>query len=114
AGDAHGHGDDEARLEAPRAIVDLFDEVAEHGLGNLEIADHAVFERAHGFDVAGAFVEHVLGGVADGHAAIDDLAGTFVDGNDGRLAQHDALPAHANRGVGGTQVDAHVQAEDAQ
>ena len=45
-GDAGGHADDHARMLPRPALVGLLDEVAEHRLGDFEVGDDAVLERA--------------------------------------------------------------------
>src|SRR5262245_37811464 len=47
AGDARRHGDDDAGHDPELAIMDLLDEVADEGLGDVEVGDDAV---AHGAD----------------------------------------------------------------
>src|SRR6201999_464793 len=64
-GDAGGDGDDDARADEVLAAVNAADEVAEHRLGDLEVGDHAVLERADGGDGAGRLAEHLLGDEAD-------------------------------------------------
>ena len=71
----------------------LADEVLQHLLGDGEIRDDAVFQRANGRDVAGRSAEHVLRFVAHG---FDDAAAAprvFPNGDDRRLVEHDAVPA---------------------
>src|SRR5204862_523507 len=88
AGDAGRHADDDARVR-PAVLVDLLDEVAQHLLGDVEVGDHAVLQRADGLDRARRAAEHALRLDADGV----DLSGARVDRDHGRLAQHDAAPA---------------------
>ena len=102
-GDPGGHADHDPRV-APLAGIGLADEVAQHLLGDLEVGDHTVLERADGADRAGRAAEHALGLGTDGV----DLAGAVVDGDDGRLGEHDAAAADIDEGVGGAQVDGDV------
>jgi hypothetical protein len=53
-GDAEGHADDDARLHQRAAVVRARDEVAKHRLGDLEVGDDAVAQRADRLDVARA------------------------------------------------------------
>src|SRR5262249_5017924 len=65
-GDPEGHADDDARLHQRAPVVRPGDEVAQHRLGDLEVGDHAVAQRAHRLDVAGRAAQHLLGFAADG------------------------------------------------
>ena len=42
-------------------MVDLFDEVTQHFLGDFKIGDHAVSHRSNGHDVARGATQHRLG-----------------------------------------------------
>src|SRR5690606_36186906 len=107
AGDARGHADDHAGLGEP-AAVHLLDEVAQHGLADLEVRDHAVHERTDGLDVRRGLADHPLGLGADRDgAAVLDLHGDHRG-----LAQDDALSAHVDERVGGAQIDRHVAAQE--
>ena len=59
AGDAGRDADDDARVREA-VLVHLLDEVAEHLLGDVEVGDHAVLERADRRDRAGRPAEHAL------------------------------------------------------
>jgi len=87
--------------------VHLADEVAQHRLGDVEVGDDAVLHRADGGDVARGAAEHSLSLVADGA----DLARDGIEGDDGRLAEDDALVFDVNERVGGAKVDADVVGE---
>ena len=103
-GDAGGHGDDDARAHHAAAAVRFADKVGQHGLGDFEIGDDAVFERTDGDDVAGRAAEHALGLVADR----EDFVRAGLDGHDGGFAQDNALIADVNKGVGCAEVDADI------
>src|SRR5579875_2228518 len=60
----------------------------DHALGDVEIGDGALAEGADGHDVAGRPTDHLPGLVAHGQ----DFLVTGVQGDDGRLVQHDAPP----------------------
>ena len=103
-----GHADDDARVREA-VLVHLLDEVAEHLLGDVEVGDHAVLERADRRDRPRRAAEHPLRLDADGV----HLAGALVDRDDGRLGEHDAAPAHVDERVRGPEVDGHVAAAEA-
>ena len=105
-GDARRHADDHAGLHPP-AAVHLVDEVAQHLLADLEVGDDAVLQRPDGLDVRRRAADHALGLEADGERA----AVAHVDGHDRRLVEHDAVAAHVDQRVGGTEVDRHVAAQ---
>ena len=107
-GDAGGHAHDDAGARAPRvvALAGLLDEVAEHDLGDVEVGDDAVLERALGNDRARRAADHALGVGSDGQ----DAALALVDGDDGGLVDDDALAAHGDERVGGTEVNCQVAA----
>ena len=83
--------------------------MAQHLLGDVEVGDDAVLERAHGADGGRRAAQHALGLGADGV----DLAGAMVDGDHRRLGEHDAAAAEIDEGVGGTEVDRHVAGAEA-
>ena len=91
------------------ALVHLLDEVAQHLLGDVEVGDDAVLERADGRDVPGRAAEHPLGLDADRV----HLAGALVDRDHRRLGEHDAAPANVDERVRGSEVDGHVAAAEA-
>src|SRR6185295_18286834 len=112
AGDPRGDGDDDARHDAELAAVDFLDEVADQGLGDVEVGDDAVAHRPHRDDVAGRLADHLLGRGADRLAVEEHLVGALLHGDDGRFREDDALPLHVDQGVAGSQVHPHVLGED--
>ena len=90
-------------------LVHLLDEVAEHLLGDVEVGDDAVLQRADGGDRAGRAAEHALGLDADGV----DLARALVDRDDRRLGEDDAAAADVDERIGGAQVHGHVATAEA-
>ncbi len=88
--------------------MDLQDEVAEHPLGDLEVGDDAVLQRAHGNDVAGRAPDHLLRFGADR----EDATGVGVDRDDGRLVEYDPATPDVHQRVGGPEVDSHVTADE--
>jgi len=88
--------------------VHLADEILEHFLGDGEVGDHAVLERADGGDVARRAPEHVLGLGADGLDLLAAARRFLADGHHGGLVEHDALAADVDQGVGSAEVDRKV------
>ncbi len=107
-GDAGGHAHDDARTRRPgiAALAGLLDEVVEHDLGDVEVGDDAVLERALGDDRAGGAADHALG--VGTHR--EDAVLAAVDGDDRGLVQDDALTAHRDQRVCRAQVDGEVPA----
>jgi len=93
-------------LRAPALSVDLRDEVLDHRLGDFEVGDDAVAQRADRLDVAGRATEHHLGLFADGEDLA--LAALRSQRNDRRFVQHDAAALHIDQRIGRTEVDPHV------
>ena len=91
-------------------VVDLVDEVLDHLLGHVEVADDAVAQRADRDDVGRRPADHPLGLRADRQ----DALGLGVDGHDGRLAHDDPAVAHVDQRVGGPEVDPDVAGEEAE
>ena len=102
-GDARGRAHDQPGVRgAP--IEHLADEVAQHLLGDLEVGDHAVAQRAGGRDRRRGAPDHPLRlGAHRVH-----LAGRQVRGDHRRLGDDDPPPADVDERVGGAQVDRHV------
>jgi hypothetical protein len=74
------HADDDARMREP-VLMDLLDEMAQHLLGDVEVRDHPVLQRADRADRPRRAAEHALGLEADRV----HLAGALVDRDDRRL-----------------------------
>ena len=108
AGDARRDADDDARVREA-VLVHLLDEVAEHLLGDVEVGDDAVLERADRRDRAGRAAEHALRLDADGV----HLAGALVDRDDRRLGEDDPAAADVDERVRGAEVHGHVAAAEA-
>ena len=108
AGDAGRDADDDARVREA-VLVHLLDEVAQHLLGDVEVGDHAVLQRADRGDRARRAAEHALRLDADRV----DVARALVDRDDRRLGEHDPTAAHVDERVGGAEVDGHVAAAEA-
>ena len=89
----------------------LGNKMLQHFLGDLEIGDHAVFQRPDSGDVTGRTTQHSLRFHAhrfDGFLTIMD-----ADGNHRGLIQYDALIANVNQCIGSTKVDRKVIREHA-
>ena len=89
------------------AVVRARDEVAEHRLGDLEVGDDAVAQRADRDDVARRAAEHLLGFVADREHLLA-AAPIALDRDDRRLAAHDAPPLDVDEGGGGAEIDREI------
>ena len=110
-GDAGGNPDQHPRTrDAGVSVVHLLDEVMNHLLGDVEVADHPVAQRPDGDDVGGGAADHPLRLRADGEHAL----GTRVHGDDARLADHDPPVPDRDERVGRAEVDAHVVREQAE
>ena len=79
----------------------------EHHLDGVEVGDDSVFEGAHGDDALGRLADHRLrfGAHAEG------ATGAGVNGDDARLGDDNALAAHVDEGVGGSEVDTKIATE---
>src|SRR5580698_2702847 len=85
-------------------MAGLLDEIPQHGLGDIEVGDYAVFHRPDGGDISGGATQHSLGLGSDGA----DFAGDGVERDDRGLAQNDSLVLNVNQRVGGAQIDSDV------
>src|ERR687895_463690 len=110
AGDAARHRHDDPGFREMPSFVDLLDEVAEHPLGDIEVGDDTVLERAYGDDVARRAADHPFG--LDTYR--DDLAGVGVDSYNGGFVEDNAAAADVHQRVRRTQIDRHVSAEERQ
>ena len=91
-------------------VVNLADEVGDHLLRHVEVADDSVAERSDGDDARRRSTDHSLGLGADGQ----NLPGLGFQGDDAGLADDDAAVADLNQGVGRAQVDPDVSREEAE
>ena len=106
-GDARRHADDDPGPDEQLLALDHADVGLEHDLDDAEVGDDAVLHRPDDADALRRPAEHPLGLGADRH----HLVGHLVDGDDGRLAQLDALALDVNQGRGGAEVDRDVVGE---
>ena len=82
----------------------------EHLLGDGEVCDHAVLERANGLDVGRRAAEHPLGVQADRDHALVAVA-VVANRDDRRLVENDALLPRIDQRVRRTQIDREVPRE---
>jgi hypothetical protein len=97
ARDARRNADDDARPDQAAPVVGTLDEVAQHRLGDLEVRDHAVLDRADGADLARRAAQHLLGVVTDGEHAVAATVLVANDRHDARLGAHQALAVHVDQ-----------------
>ena len=90
-------------------MVNLLDEVAEHGLGDFEVGDHAVFHWPDGHDVAGRAAQHSFGFGPDGQ----HVGRARLDGYNRRFAQDDSAVPHIDEGVSCAQVYSNIVGKQA-
>ena len=91
-------------------VVDLVDEVLDHLLGHVEVADDPVAQRPDRDDVGRRPADHPLRLGADGQ----DPLRLGVDRDDRRLADDDPAVADVDQRVGGPEVDPDVAGEEAE
>ena len=99
-------------LTSVRRDVGPRDEVAQHRLGDLEVGDDAVAQRANCADVPGRAAEHLFGLAADGEDLVAP-ARVLLDGDDRGLARDDALALHVDEGVRRAEIDREIVREQA-
>ena len=110
-GDAGRDAEDHPRPgDEAEALVHLVDEVPDHLLGDVEVADDPVPERAHGDDVGRRPADHPLRLGSDGK----DPFGLRVDGDDARFAHDDAAIANVDERIRGSEVDPDIAGEHAE
>src|SRR5713101_8013548 len=90
-------------------LMDLLDEVPQHLFGDVEIGDHAVFERTNRGNRPRRAPEHSLRLDPDGM----HLARSLVDGDHGRLGEDDATAADVDERVRRAEVHGHIAAAEA-
>ena len=107
----HPRAIENPRVTAPgRDLARALDEVLEHPLGDVEVGDHPVLQRAQCRDVLRRAAQHRLGLVPDRNHGVVRL----VDRDDRRLVEHDAPVPHEHERVGRPQVDGQVGREEPQ
>src|SRR5690606_29837596 len=96
AGDARRHAHGDLGTENGPAAADFADEMFQHELGHGVVGDNAVFQRPNRDDAVGGTPDHAPGLFAHRQQPV----GFLRHGDDRRLAENDALPAHENEHVG--------------
>ena len=84
----------------------LANEVLDHFLGDLNVGDDAVAQRADRLDVVGRLAHHHLRIVADRFHFLDAMH--RFDGHDRRLVQDDAAILDVDQRVRRAEIDRHV------
>jgi hypothetical protein len=113
-GDARRNRYHHARPKELASAVHLADEVAQHRLGDIEVGDDPVTQRADGADRTGGATEHLLGHQTHGVPVGQNPVRTSLYRDHGGLVQNDAFALDADQRVAGPQIDTHVHAEKAQ
>jgi len=101
------HAEDDAR-KGKAAARSLRDEVTQHLLGDLEVRDHAVTERARGSDRRGRAADHAPRLRADRVY----LARLLGERDHRRLEEHDSAPADEDERVRRPKIDREVAASE--
>ncbi len=109
AGDARGHADHDPRTHQLAPVVGALDEVAEHRLGDLEVGDDAVLDRADRLDRAGRAAEHQLGILAHRKHLLATVLN--VIGHDRRLVEDHPPAFDIDKRVRRPEIDRHVRRE---
>ena len=107
-GDAHHH----LRRNEAAPVVHPANKILDHLLGDFEVGDDAVAQRANGFDITRGAAEHQLGFLANRQHLL--AAAMLPHGDDGGLVQHDAAAGHIDQRVGRAEVDSQILAEKAE
>ena len=101
---AGGNGQHHAGTAEEALADDHAHEVAEHGVGQLKVADHALAQRAQRQHIAGRAADHSIGL----RAHSQHLLAHALNGDYCRLAQHDALALLINQHVGRAQINTQI------
>ncbi len=105
------HPHQHAGPQPPTGRLGLAEEVAEHGLAEHEVRDHAAGQRADDGNPLRRAALHLPGHVTDRRAVGEDLAAGLVDGHHGGLIQHEAFAHNGDQRVGGAQIDRQIITE---
>ena len=84
----------------------LADEVLDHLLGDFDVGDNSIAQRADRLDAVGRFAHHHLGIIAHGLHPLDPVD-RFNRDHRG-FVEDDALILNIDEGVGGPQINGHV------
>ena len=108
-GDARGDADHDAGLVELGVQHGSADEFFQHVCGDIEIGDDAVLQRTDRGDGTGGTADHFFCFCANGNDLV--RGGAHVDGDDGGLADDDALALDEDERVGSTKVDTNILSE---
>jgi len=89
------------------ALVHLTNEVVEHQLRDVKIADHPIFERPHRDNVGRGSADHAFGIGANAKRPL----GFGVDGDHRRFINDDALARTSHERIRRAEIDADVTGE---
>src|SRR6266487_4914424 len=87
----------------------LLDEVTEHGFGDLEVGDDAVFHGPNGHDVAGSAAQHALGFFPDSQ----NVGGARLNRHDRWFAKNNAPITYVHEAVGRPEIYPNVVGKQA-
>jgi hypothetical protein len=82
--------------------VHLADEILQHFLRDEKVGDNAVFQRSNGGDVTGRTSQHPFCIQTNRSHAF--LVVLVTNCHHRRLVQNDAILAHVDKGVGGSEI----------
>src|SRR6266540_739255 len=99
-----------AAIGSSTSRAHLADEVVEHLLGDVEVADDTVLERTDRDDARRRPPDHSLRLCADR----EDVTGTQILRDDRRLRDDDAASTHVDQRVRGPEIDADIAREQAE
>ena len=88
----------------------FLNEIAQHGLRDIEISDHPVFHRTNRGDITRGAPEHLFGLIAHG----EHFARNRMNRDDAGFAEHNTFIFYVDEGIGGAQVDTDVVREKTQ
>src|ERR1700679_1281266 len=98
--------DNDSARRKPR-WMDFLNQRAEHSFRNFEIGNNPVFHRTDCLNITMRSSNHSLRLAAE----CDDFLRGRIEGNNGRLIEHNALALHIDQGVCRAQIDCDVRAK---
>jgi hypothetical protein len=93
--------------------VNLLNEITQHRLGDFEIGDHSIFERANGDNAARGSTQHSFGLGADRKNFLTAALVSLLYGNDRRFVAHNPLIFNVDQCIGGPKIDGKIIGKDA-
>ena len=90
------------------------DEVAQHRLGDFEVGDDTVFERADGDDAPRRAAEHPFGFSANGKHFLAAAPVTLLHRDYGGFVANDPLVFYVDQSVGCPEINGQVVGENAE